>query len=611
MNPLTETRASSALDGVHTLAELFSWRVAHTPQADAYWQYDEATQAWRHLSWQTVAAQVAEVGRALAQLQLPRGARIAILLPNGVQAVCIDQAALAQACVPVPLHALDNPASIAYILADSDTALLVAQSQAQWQAIADTGVALPALRQVVIVEDASLRPGVDGARSVVGLRAWLADAARAAAPAATPPPRPEELATLVYTSGTTGKPKGVMLSHDNVLENVKATLQRVVPVPEDVFLSFLPLSHTFERTAGYYLPIAAGCAVAHARSVALLSQDLQTVRPTILISVPRIYERVYSVLQGLLAESALKSRLFQTAQDVGWRRFCRAQRLPVPGPVPAWLDALVWPLLDRLVAAPLRAQFGGRLRVAVSGGAALPQSIAHCFLGLGLPVLQGYGMTETSPVVAANGLDDNDPATIGRALPGVDVRIGENRELQVRSRSVMQGYWKREADTAAAFVDGWLRTGDQAAIEDGRIRILGRLKEIIVTSTGEKIAPADLEQAITSDPLFEQALAFGDNRPFIASVVVLSRSGWARLAGELQLAAEAPDSLRAPAAVAAVLQRIRALTHSFPHYAQPRAVVLSLEPWTSENTLMTPTLKLKRQNLMAHFAADIDRLYRR
>jgi len=268
-------------------------------------------------------------------------------------------------------------------------------------------------------------------------------------------------------------------------------------------------------------------------------------------------------------------------------------------------------VLDKLVAQPLLAQFGGRLRVAVSGGAALSQPIAHCFLGLGLPILQGYGMTETSPVVAANGLDDNDPATIGRPLPGVDVRIGEHQELQVRSWSVMRGYWKREADTAAAFIDGWLHTGDQAAIENGRIRILGRLKEIIVTSTGEKIAPADLELAITSDPLFEQAYTFGDNRPFIGCIVVLGRSGWMRLASSLNLDPDASDSLQAPSAREAALERIRALTHTFPYYAQPRAVALTLEPWTSENTLMTPTLKLKRKNLAARFATEIEDLYRR
>lgn len=613
MSFLTDTRLPHTLDGVRTLAELLAWRVALSPQTDAYLQYDDVARSWAPISWQAVGQRVERVAQALEPLQLPRGARIAILLPNGLDAVCFDQAALALACVPVPLHALDNPASIAYILSDSDASVLVVQSEAQWQAIAATGTALPSLHQVIIVDTAAPIPPSAGEPAVLCLRDWLALAAKVSPreSLARRAPEHDDLAALVYTSGTTGKPKGVMLTHDNILENVKATLQRVAPVPEDVFLSFLPLSHTFERTAGYYLPIASGCCVAHARSVALLPEDLKTVRPTILISVPRIYERVYAVLKNMLAGSALKSRLFESAQAVGWRRFCRTQHLPLKSSVPAWLDALIWPLLDKLVATPLLAQFGGRLRVAVSGGAALSQPIAHCFLGLGLPVLQGYGMTETSPVVAANALDDNDPATVGRPLHGVDVRIGDDQELQVRSRSVMRGYWKRESDTAAAFVDGWLRTGDQAAVENGRLRILGRLKEIIVTSTGEKIAPADLELAITSDPLFEQAYAFGDNRPFIASIVVLSRSGWARLAAELHLAEDAPDSLLAPSACEAALQRIRQLTDSFPHYAQPRAVALTLEPWTSENALMTPTLKLKRKNLAAHFAADIERLYRR
>jgi long-chain acyl-CoA synthetase len=608
----TDCSLPGNLDSVHTLAELFAWRIAKTPQADAYLQYDTATRRWKGLSWQTTGERVAHFAAALERLALPRGARIAILLPNGLDAVCIDQAALAQACVPVPLHAIDNPASIAYILGDSDASVLVAFSEGQWQAIAATGVVLPSLRQVVIVQKASGTLSVAGSVPVSSLTDWLSLAdATADSRLAPQPPEPGELAALVYTSGTTGKPKGVMLTHDNVLENVKATLQRVSPATADVFLSFLPLSHTFERTAGYYLPIAAGCSVAHARSVAQLSEDLRAVRPTILISVPRIYERVYATLQERLSGSVLKLRFFDWAQAVGWRRFCRANQLPVTSTVPALLDRLTWPLLEWLVARPLLMHFGGRLRVAVSGGAPLSQTIAHSFLGLGLPILQGYGMTETSPVVAANGLDDNDPSTVGRPLPGVEVRIGDHQELLVRSRSVMRGYWKREEDTRAAFVDGWLRTGDQAAIENGRIHILGRLKEIIVTSTGEKIAPADLELAITTDLLFEQAYAFGDNRPFIACIVVLSRTGWKHLAVALQLNPDDKESLNAPSAREAALQRIRELTATLPYYAQPRAVALTLDPWTIENTLMTPTLKLKRKNLAAHFAGVIERLYQR
>ncbi len=590
-----------------TLAELFTWRVRQSPLSPAYLVPGEQAGHWLPLSWRSVADRVEPVAAALEALQLPRGARIAILLPNGIDAVTFDLAALAIAGVPVPLHALDNPASIAYILADSEASVLVAQSDAQWQAIAAVGMAFASLKQVVI-QGAVEGHSAAGATSVLDLHSWLALSAGTQAPPRQPP-APDDLAALVYTSGTTGKPKGVMLTHRNVLENVKSTLQRVAPVPHDIFLSFLPLSHTFERTAGYYLPMAAGSCVAHARSVALLAEDMKQVRPTILISVPRIYEKIYLAIKTRLAGARLKSQLFDATQAVGWRRFCRVQRLPVHSPVPAWVDALLWPLLDRLVAQAVRAPFGGRLRAAVSGGAALSQTIAQCFLGLGVPLLQGYGMTETSPVVAANALEDNDPATVGRALPGVTVRIGENRELQVRGANVMQGYWKREADTAAAFVDGWLRTGDQAELVDGRIRILGRIKELIVTSTGEKIAPADLEQAIAADPLFEQVYAFGDDKPFIACAVVLSRPGWAKLAAAAQLDPEAESSWRSPVIAARVLRRITELTASFPRYAQPRVAIISLQPWTAENSLLTPTLKLKRRNLADHFKVDIERIY--
>src|SRR5690606_2347979 len=224
---------------------------------------------------------------------------------------------------------------------------------------------------------------------------------------------------------------------------------------------------------------------------------------------------------------------------------------------------------------PLLAQLGGRVRVAVSGGAPLSPTIARCFLGLGLPLVQGYGMTETTPVVSVNTLQDNDPSTVGRALPGVEVCIGENRELQVRGPIVMQGYWKRPEDTARVLApDGWLSTGDQAEIVDGRIRILGRIKEIIVTSTGEKVPPGDLELAIAADPLFAQVFAVGENRPFIATVAVVGGEEWTQLAQGLGLDPKDPAALRDPRVQRAALARIEGQTASFPCYAVPRAVHL-------------------------------------
>ena len=587
-----------------TLPELFAWRVAQSPSAEAYRQFDDSDGKWISTSWQQAGARVAGFISALSRLKLEQGARIAILLPNGLNAICIDQAVLAIGAVPVPMHALDNPASIAYILQDSDAAVLIADSDLQWQGIAAAGLELPGLKQVVVTRKSS--DNLASAVPVVQIEQWFAAAADFGQ--VTTVPEETDLAALVYTSGTTGKPKGVMLTHLNVMSNVRAVLQRVVPEPDDVFLSFLPLSHTFERTAGYYLAVAAGSCVAFSRSTKQLPQDFLEVRPTILISVPRVYERVNSVIQTRLAGSTMQSTLFDAAVRSGWRRFLRVQGMLRGDALTALWDALAWHVFQPLIAQKLIDQFGGRLRVAVSGGAALSHNISQCFLGLGIPIVQGYGMTETAPVVAFNSPDDNDPSTVGRPMSNVEVKIGENAELLVRGPNVMRGYWKREADTAKTFIDGWLRTGDQAEVVDGRVRILGRIKEIIVTSTGEKIAPVDLELAIMSDAGFEQAYVFGENLPFIGCAVVLGKAYWAYLSADLGLNPADTDSLKSAAATDAVIRQVRELTKSFPYYAQPKGVILSLEPWTIENTLITPTLKLKRNNLAAHFAQDIQEM---
>jgi long-chain acyl-CoA synthetase len=601
------------LAAVQTLPELLAYRAARTPNAPAYQAFDPSLQSWQTLSWAQAAQRVQQWSQALAAMSLPPGARVAILQPNGLDAMSIDQATLACGHVPVPLHAIDNPGSIAYILSDCEASVLVLEREEQWERIRAVGTDLPQLRCVLVTQPTQASD-LQAPVPRWTLADWLTQGATCQHQIM--PPRADDLAAIVYTSGTTGKPKGVMLTHGNVMADVKAVLQRVTPTVDDVFLSFLPLSHTFERTAGYYLPMAAGCCVAYARSVAQLFEDLRTVRPTVLVSVPRIYERVHAKVLESLAPSRLRTQLFEAAVAVGWRRFCAAQGLPAPGADDAraaglWA-ALPWPLLQRLVARPLLEQFGGRVRVAISGGAPLSASIARCFLGLGLPVLQGYGMTETAPVVAVNGLDDNHPASVGRALPGIEVRIGDNRELQVRGPIVMQGYWKRPEDTARILSpEGWLGTGDQAEIVDGRIYIRGRIKEIIVTSTGEKVPPADLELAVTSDPLFEQAFVVGENLPFIACVAVVHPEEWQRVARGLGLDPKDAASLAHPAVLQEALARIARQTAGFARYAVPRAVHLVTEPWSIENGMMTPTLKLKRANLLARHAAAIEAMYQR
>jgi long-chain acyl-CoA synthetase len=606
----TKSEPTTGIDaGIQTLPELFEHRVRASPQSEAYRWHDAAGGGWQGTTWGQAQEQVGRWTRAMAAMRLPPGSRVAVLLPNGPNAVWADQAAMALGFVPVPMHALDNPESIAYIVADSEAALLIVQDARQWAAVAGSGVALPDLATVVVVEAREA-----GARAVP-LDAWLraGEAPWVAPTRQLRQPSGDDVACIVYTSGTTGRPKGVMLTHANVLSNVNAVLAHVGAHSSDVFLSFLPLSHTFERTVGYYLPIAAGSCVAYARSAALLAEDLRTVKPTVLVSVPRIYERVYAKVQEVLAHSPLRSWMFGRAEAVGWRRFRRRQGLELAAADRspwAWLDAPAWLALRPLVAKPLLARFGGRVRIAVSGGAPLSPAIARCFLGLGLPLLQGYGMTETSPVVAANRPASNDPATVGEVLQGVLVRLAERQELQVKGPGVMKGYWKRLEETQRAFTgDGWLRTGDQASIENGRVRILGRIKEIIVTSTGEKLPPGDLELAITADPLFQQALVVGDSRPFIAALVVLDPAAWPAWAAGLGVNPNDSASLDAPPVRDAALRRIERLAAQFPRHAVPRAIRLTLEPWTVENNLMTPTLKLRRSQIARRFASEIEAMY--
>jgi long-chain acyl-CoA synthetase len=398
-----------------------------------------------------------------------------------------------------------------------------------------------------------------------------------------------------------------MLSHSNILSNAHDSLTAIDCYREDLFLSFLPLSHSLERTGGYYLPMMAGSTVAFARSVAQLAEDLQSVRPTALIAVPRVFERVHERMMGQLRErSAVARWVFRTAIRAGWRRFEREQ-----GRVGWHPLLLLWPVLRRLVADQVLGRLGGRLRIAVSGGAALPKEVARAFIGLGIPIVQGYGLTETSPVVSVNRLSGNDPESVGPPLRGIEVRIGEADELLVRGPCNMIGYWNNHASTARVLdADGWLHTGDQARMgSQGHLYITGRIKDILVLSNGEKVAPADMEMAIALDPLFDQALVVGEGRSFLSALLVLNADLWNGLAREYGLHPERIESLSDPRLLKDMLKRVREALREFPGYAKIRRVTLLLEPWGVENGLLTPTLKVKRSEVLHRYRDEVEKMY--
>ncbi|HLP97385.1 MAG TPA: long-chain fatty acid--CoA ligase [Sideroxyarcus sp.] len=583
-----------------TLHGLFLERVRRTPDKEAYRYFDLRSNAWVSLSWRQMHEQVARWQAALAKEGLAKGDRVALMLRNCPQWVMFDQAAMSLGLITVPLYTVDRAENIAYIVNDSQCKVLLFETAEQWKELSNVIGQMDCVQRFVSLEDCSN----DNPRVVCASR-YLPTQAELQPPV---PCGTGELASIIYTSGTTGKPKGVMLSHGNMLSNAYDAMATFTMRDDDLLLSFLPLSHTFERTCGYYMQVMSGATVAYARSIPLLSEDLQTIRPTILISVPRIYERINAAIKAKLDEgSALKRALFHLAVEVGWARFLNEQGRG------GWKPSfLLWPLLNALVAKKILARFGGRLRTAVSGGAALPAEISHLIVGLGVPVVQGYGMTETSPIVTGNKLEQNFPDSVGQPIRNVQVKLGTQNALLVKGPNVMMGYWNNpEATKAIMEEDGWLNTGDIAQIsETGHVYITGRLKEIIVLSNGEKIPPADMEAAILNDPLIDQVMIYGEGKPYLVALAVLNPVVWPQIAAKVGVRSDMPESLTDSNVEAKVLRRIARNLSSFPGYAKVHRVLLLTAPWNIDNGLLTPKLSLKRNKVVEMFGKQIDELYK-
>jgi len=586
-----------------TLDGLFSERVRRSPQMVAYRNYDQLTGRWYDHTWAQIDREVARWQVALSKESLVPGDRVAVMSRNCPEWVIFDQAALGLGLVVVPLYAEDRAENAAYILRDSGARLLLLEDLAQWKAFYEVRDQINDLLRIVTIN--SFEKDADKVKdgAVIALCDWLPEKAGEVRHGNH---NPCDLATIIYTSGTSGRPKGVMLSHHNLLTNADSCSQVVLVRQDDLFLSFLPLSHVFERTVGYYLALMSGVTVAYARSIQHLQEDLVTVRPSLLISVPRVYERVHAAIRVKLAEKSTLSRLiFDLAVEVGYSRFEFQQRR---GP---WrISHLLWPLLDKLVAKEVMSKLGGRLRLAMCGGAALSSNVSRMFIGLGLPILQGYGMTECC-VACCNSIENNVPTSVGHAIPGVKIRIGENNVLLIHGPSVMLGYWNNpEATQSVLTQDGWLNSGDMARIDEGgRVTITGRIKEIIVTSNGEKIPPVDMEAAILRDPLFEQVMLVGEGRSYLSVLVVLNPSSWESVSAQHNLDPRLHHLVQDNKVEKIVLDRIVHQIREFPGYAKIHRAALIPEPWTVENGMLTPTLKLRRAQVMDRYKAEVSRLY--
>lgn len=584
---MSQTVDIISADTTLSLTELFNERVRRTPDATAYRQYDATANEWRSFSWRDIDELVGRWRGGLVASGLKPGDRVAVLLKNSVEWVCFDLAALSTGLVSVPLHTTDGPHNWADRLADAEPRLLLVGQLEDWRALQPLQDRFPVLERTVCMERAA-----GTADGMVHVEAWLPTQPEPATARITS----ETIATITYTSGTTGRPKGVVLTHGNIVLAASATLQRIPGYLEDVFLSFLPMAHIYERTTEYYLAIMCGGQTAFARSIADLPEDFATIRPTIVMAVPRILERIWkgvvtSAMKNPLGRWLIR-RVAVLGPDTGNNTLAeRAQRF----------------LIKHFVGRKLVNSLGGRLRLTVCGGAPLSADLARSLCTIGLPLLEGYGLAEAAGPVSGDRPADYQPGAVGAPLDGVEIRIAGTGEILMRSGSVMSGYWRRPDDTARALdKDGWLHTGDVGELQDGRLYIHGRMRDLIVLSTGEKVAPAEIESQIIMDPLFEQALVIGDKRPIVAALVVLEADRWNEFAEKKGLDPKAPN---APASEQALCEHIGALCRPFPEYAQIRRTNASFEPWTADDGLLSVTLKVNRDAVSAQFKKQIEGLF--
>ncbi|MGH6718349.1 MAG: AMP-dependent synthetase/ligase [Alphaproteobacteria bacterium] len=575
------------------LAAMFFDQAAR--RGEAPWLWAKRDGAYRATSWSEAAATVDAIARRLRALGIQPGDRVVLVSENRPEWALADFGIMAAGALTVPSYTTNTAADHRHVLADSGARAVIVSSarlaERVFPALAETVETVVTLEPPRAAPPAGQRviPWPDflraGHAAPGDARAWAQARGR------------NDLACLIYTSGTGGTPKGVMLSHGAILHNILAARQlfRTIGLGDEVFLSILPLSHAYEHTAGLMFPCSIGAQIYFVEGAGELARGFLEVRPTVVTCVPRVYEVLRERILGQVHKTGgLKRQAFELALRLGTRRYLAPRSL-------TRAERLIDRVLDRAVRAKVQEQFGGRLKAFISGGAPLNPGVGMFFLALGLRVLQGYGQTESAPIISVNLPERNKIETVGPPLDGVDVRIAEDGEILVRGEPVMLGYWGDDAATRGVLIDGWLHTGDVGRLDqDGHLVITDRKKDIIVNSGGDNVAPQRIESVLALEPEIAQAAVFGDRRPHLVCLLVPDDDGL-RAAG---VDPKNPDAVRR--ALAAAVERTNAklsAVEKIKHFASAD------EPFTTENGLMTPTLKVRRHKVFAHYRARIEELW--
>ncbi|MGE5539139.1 MAG: AMP-dependent synthetase/ligase [Gemmatimonas sp.] len=558
--------------------------------------------AWHSRSWRAVADEVAALARGLRALGLVPGDRVVLVSENRPEWLIADYAIMAAGLITVPAYVTNTVEDHRYILSNVGARAVIVSTNALAGRVLPAVAASGTVEHVIHVEVPERPPTL-----AATLRSWADVVALGGARPEIAIPAPlsrRDRACVIHTSGTGGAPKGVTLSHGAIQSNVRgaAILLQSLGLGDEVFLSFLPLSHSYEHTAGQSFPVAIGAQIYYAEGVDALAGNLLDARPTIMTAVPRLYETLQARIRRQVArEGGFRKTLFDTTLRFGIKRYRGTL---------AWYERPLDWILDRLVRAKVRARFGGRLKAMVSGGAPLNPDVGLFFTALGVRILQGYGQTESAPVVSCNLPTHVKVDTVGPPIDGAEVRIADDGEILVRGELVMEGYWNDPANTAVAIRDGWLHTGDIGEFDgDGFLRITDRKKDIIVNSGGDNISPARVEGLLTLRPEIAQAMVYGDKHAYLVAVIVPDEATMADWAAANHRKFDPPHIATDPAFRDLIGRAIDAVNADLSVIERVRRFILADEPFTIANGEMTPTLKVKRHAVKARYGARLEALY--
>ncbi|MGB9082462.1 MAG: long-chain fatty acid--CoA ligase [Desulfuromonadaceae bacterium] len=562
------------------------------------------------LTYAAYYERVLMVARGLGRMGVKPGDRIAILSENRAGWVIADMGILCARAVSVPIYPTNTPEQIEYMVNHSGARIIFVSGKFQYTKLLKIRKSIPGLELVVSFERFLGDPElpVTTFYQLSEIDSAITPEEKKEIEAGIDLIEPGDMLTLIYTSGTTGTPKGVMLSHNNILTNTKYLTEQSGVIDEnDVLLSFLPLSHILERTAGYYLPMCNGALLAFADSIEKVAENMVEIRPTVMVCVPRLFEKIYHrIFDNVHQAPAVKKAIFHWALDVG-KRYVEATYIDKH---PSALLNLKYSIADRLVFSKIRARFGGNMKLFCSGGAPLDKTINEFFWIIGIPIFEGYGLTETSPALSFNNLEHIRFGSVGVALKGTEFKIAEDGEILVKGPQIMLGYYNDPAATAEVIQDGWLKTGDVGHIDDGFVFITDRKKELIITAGGKNIAPQPIENELTMDKYVSSAFVYGDRKPYLTALIVPNLERLLEYAKEKHIHYYQIDDLVMHEPVQKLFeQRVDEINKRLAPYETIKKFVLLAHDFSIDGGELTPTLKLRRKIIYEKYRYKIEDLY--